>query len=100
MLFWWFFGWFWWFFNGFSRGFKGVWVFYQHPRGVRLTTEGLSWWFLSIQKPPISIPLEGPGNELFLFFLSLGIQIPSKKVFNLLKTPQTTFSEGSWIPRV
>ena len=38
-----------------------------------------------------------------LLWLCLGIQIPSKKVFILLKTLQTiflTFSEGSWIPRV
>ena len=30
---------------------------------------------------------------------SLGLQIPSKKVFNLLKTPQSTFLEGIWSPR-
>ena len=32
--------------------------------------------------------------------VSLGIQLPSEKVFYLLKTPQTTFLEGIWIPRV
>ena len=31
---------------------------------------------------------------------NLGIQLPFEKVFNLLKTPQTTFLEGIWIPRV
>ena len=30
---------------------------------------------------------------------SLGIQLPSEKAFNLLKTRQTTFLEGIWIPR-
>ena len=30
----------------------------------------------------------------------LGIQLPSEKVFNLLKTPQTTYLEGICIPRV
>ena len=28
------------------------------------------------------------------------LQIPSKKVFNPLKTPQSTFLEGIWSPRV
>ena len=32
--------------------------------------------------------------------LALGLQIPSKKVFNPLKTPQSTFLEGIWSPRV
>ena len=30
---------------------------------------------------------------------SLGLQIPSKKVLKLLKTPQSTFLEGIWSPR-
>ena len=30
---------------------------------------------------------------------TLGLQIPSKKVFNPLKTPQSTFLEGVWSPR-
>ena len=32
--------------------------------------------------------------------VSLWIQLASEKVFNLLKTPQTTILEGIWIPRV
>ena len=31
--------------------------------------------------------------------ITLGIQLPFEKVFNLQKTPQTTFVEGIWIPR-
>ena len=30
---------------------------------------------------------------------TLGLQIPSKKVLNQLKTPQSAFSEGIWSPR-
>ena len=36
--------------------------------------------------------------NVFLF-QALWIQLPSQKVFNLLKTPQTTFLEGIWILR-
>ena len=41
-------------------------------------------------------------NNIMLdpFFLTLGLQIPSKKVFNPLKTPQSTFLEGIWSLRV
>ena len=32
-------------------------------------------------------------------YIPLGLQIPSKKVFNPQKTPQSTFLEGIWSPR-
>ena len=47
---------------------------------------GLSWQLKSLRKRVVSCS-------------SLGIQLPSEKVFNLLKTPKTTFLEGIWIPR-
>ena len=42
-----------------------------------------------------------PGFPIKLPFRqhTLGIPIPSKKVFNLLKTPPSTLLEGIWSPR-
>ena len=39
-------------------------------------------------------------HMLLYNLLSLGLQIPSKKVSSLLKTPKSTFLEGIWSPRV
>ena len=35
-----------------------------------------------------------------MYLPTLGLQIPSKKVLEFLKTPQSTFLEGIWSPRV
>ena len=44
--------------------------------------------------------LQKKGRRKTLVCLTLWIHIPSEKVFILLKTPQTTFLEGIWIPGV
>ena len=40
------------------------------------------------------------SGQRILRSFTLWIQLPSQKIFNLLKTSSTTFLEGIWIPRL
>ena len=73
-------------------------------KGGLLVCGLVGWRFPFNQAPRWSKHLRtgrvvAPSPEVF-GSLALGLQIPSKKVLNLLKTPQSTFWEGTWSPRV
>ena len=61
----------------------------------------ITWSFLSKSwQSDAKAKTEGRKQQIQPACFSLGIQLPSEKVFNLLKTHQTTFLEGIWIPGV
>ena len=72
------------------------------PKGIQMKTifhlaSEMGWFSITLIFCYVSVV----GCFVALVFaLPLGIQLPSEKVFNPLKTPETTFLEGIWIPRV